>query len=296
MIYKGVFTAVATPFDQNDRVDYLALKKQLLKQVEAKVSGVVIAGSTGEGSSIEDHEYLELIEKSAEIIQKKIPIIAGVVGVSTNSVVRKIKILSSMNIDGIMCTVPHYIRPEQSGLYEHFKFISNASKFSLMIYLHPGRTGVNMSDDLIIKLSALDKIAAIKDCSSDMEKPLRLYNKINSSLTFLTGDDIKNLAYSANGGAGCVSVIANIVPKLCMRINSLVMDGDLNLARELHRKLSPLLAAIFSESNPIGIKFALSQLGYCDNRLILPLTSAREETQKKISSLLPDVMRLEENV
>lgn len=296
MIYKGVFTAVATPFDQNDRVDYLALKKQLLKQVEAKVSGVVIAGSTGEGSSIEDHEYLELIEKSAEIIQKRIPIIAGVVGVSTNSVVRKIKILSSMNIDGIMCTVPHYIRPEQSGLYEHFKFISNESKFSLMIYLHPGRTGVNMSDDLIIKLSTLEKIGAIKDCSSDMEKPLRLYNKINSPLTFLTGDDIKNLAYSANGGAGCVSVIANIVPKLCMRINSLLVGGDFNLARDLHNKLSPLLAAIFSESNPIGIKFALSHLGYCDNRLILPLTSAREETQKKISSLLPDVMKLEENV
>lgn len=296
MIYKGVFTAVATPFDQNDRVDYLALKKQLSKQIEAKVSGVVIAGSTGEGSSIEDHEYLELIEKSAEIIQKKIPVIAGVVGVSTNSVVKKIKILSSMNIDGIMCTVPHYIRPEQDGLYEHFKFISKSSKFPLMIYLHPGRTGVNMSDDLIIKLSTLEKISAVKDCSSDIEKPLRLYNKINSPLTFLTGDDIKNLAYSANGGVGCVSVIANIVPKLCMRINSLLIDGDLNLAKELHRKLSPLLAAIFSESNPIGIKFALSHLGYCDNRLILPLTSAREETQKKISSLLPDVMKLEENV
>lgn len=296
MIYKGVFTAVATPFDQNDRVDYLALKKQLSKQIEAKVSGVVIAGSTGEGSSIEDHEYLELIEKSAEIIQKKIPVIAGVVGVSTNSVVKKIKILSSMNIDGIMCTVPHYIRPEQDGLYEHFKFISKSSKFPLMIYLHPGRTGVNMSDDLIIKLSTLEKISAVKDCSSDIEKPLRLYNKINSPLTFLTGDDIKNLAYSANGGVGCVSVIANIVPKLCMRINSLLMEGNLNLAKELHRKLSPLLAAIFSESNPIGIKFALGHLGYCDNRLILPLTSAREETQKKISSLLPDVMKLEENV
>lgn len=296
MIYKGIFTAVATPFDQNDKVDYSALKKQLLKQVEAKVNGVVIAGSTGEGSSIEDHEYLELIEKSAEIIQKKIPVIAGVVGVSTNSVVQKIKTLSSMNIDGIMCTVPHYIRPEQDGLYEHFKFISNASKFPVMIYLHPGRTGVDMSDDLIIKLSTLEKIGAIKDCSSDMEKPLRLYNKIDSALTFLTGDDIKNLAYSANGGAGCVSVIANIVPKLCMRINSLLMDGDFNPARELHRKLTPLLTAIFSESNPIGIKSALSHLGYCDNRLILPLTSAKEETQNKIRSLLPEVMKLEENV
>ncbi len=296
MIYKGIFTAVATPFDHNYRVDYSALERQLLKQIEAKVSGIVIAGSTGEGSSIEDDEYLELIEKSAEIIQKKIPVIAGVVGVSTNSVVKKIKTLSSMNIDGIMCTVPHYIRPEQDGLYEHFKFISNASKVPLMIYLHPGRTGVNMSDDLIVKLSALEKIHAIKDCSSDLEKPLRLYHKTSGPLTFLTGDDIKNLAYSANGGAGCVSVVANIVPKLCMRINSLLVGGDFNAARELHKKLSPLLVAIFSESNPIGIKCALSLLGYCDDRLILPLTSAREETKMKINALLPEIMQLEENV
>lgn len=297
MIYKGIFTAVVTPFDKNNKVDYLTLEKLLIKQIEAKVNGVVIAGSTGEGSSLEDCEYVKLIEKSIAISQKKIPLIAAVVGVSTSSVIQKIKTLSSMNIDGIMCTVPHYVKPEQDGLYEHFKFINNASRYPLMIYLHPGRTGVNMSDDLIIKLSLLDNVRAIKDCSNDLTKPLRLSNKVRAdSLTFLTGDDGNNLAYSANGGKGCVSVIANIVPKLCMKINMLLASNDFNAAKSFYEKLVPLTLAIFSESNPIGIKCALSQLGYCEDRLILPLTSARKDTKAKISILLPEVMKLEDDV
>ncbi len=297
MIYKGIFTAIVTPFDKSNKVDYLTLEKLLLKQIEAKVNGVVIAGSTGEGSSLKDYEYIELIEKSLEIVQKKIPVIAGVVGVSTDSVVQKIKTLSSMSVDGIMCTTPHYIRPEQDGLYEHFKFINNASKYPLIIYLHPGRTGVNMSDDLIIRLSLLDKVQAIKDCSIDLEKPLRLSSKIDANLlTFLTGDDSNNLAYSANGGAGCVSVMANIVPKLCMKINALLVSNDFNAAKSFYEKLVPLTLAIFSESNPIGIKCALNQLGYCEDRLILPLTCAKQDTKKKISTLLPQVMKLEDDV
>ena len=296
MIFKGLLTALITPLDENDNIDFRALESLVERQVASGINGLVIAGSTGEGSSLSDEEYYELIKTVIDCSKGRIPIIAGVVGVSTASVCEKVSILSNMNIEGLMCTAPHYIRPEQEGLYQHFQAINNASTLPIMIYLHPGRTGCDMSDSTILKLAALDKIVALKDCSSDIEKPLRLLPRLSSTFVFLAGDDNRFLAYSAHGGVGCVSVIANIFPKLCKKIESLWNSGDLIKARELQQQLMPLMTAIFSESNPIGIKCAAHDLKLCGDKIRLPLTKAREDTRKKINELMLDVIGLEKDV
>ncbi len=296
MIFKGILTALITPFDENDHIDFKTLQPLVERQIDSGVNGLVIAGSTGEGSSLSDAEYYELIKTAIACSKGKIPIIAGTVGVSTASVCEKISILSSMGIDGIMCTAPHYIRPEQDGLYQHFQAINNASTVPIMIYLHPGRTGCDMSDDTIIRLSALDKIVALKDCSSDIEKPLRLLTQVNSPFVFLTGDDNRFLAYSAHGGVGCVSVMANIFPKICKKIESLWSSGNIDKARELQQNLMPFMSALFSESNPIGIKYAAHELKLCSDKIRLPLTKAREDTRRKVNDLMSQIVGLEKDV
>lgn len=296
MIFKGTLTALITPFDKNDKVDFRTLEPLIERQISAGIDGLVIAGSTGEGSSLSDHEYYELIKTAVDCSKGRISIIAGLVGVGTTTLCEKVSILSNMNIDGLMCTAPHYIRPEQEGLYQHFKKINEASLLPIMIYLHPGRTGCDMSDDTILKLAALDKIVALKDCSTDMEKPLRLLPLVNSSFSFLTGDDSRFLAYSANGGVGCVSVIANIFPKICKKIQILWDAGSTSKARELQQKLIPLMSAIFAESNPIGVKCAAHELMLCGDQIRLPLTKARDATRRKIIDSMSNLVSLEKNV
>ncbi len=296
MIFKGLLTALITPLDENDNIDFKTLEPLVERQIASRVNGLVIAGSTGEGSSLSDEEYYELIKAVIDYSKGRIPIIAGTVGVSTASVCEKVSVLSNMNIEGLMCTAPHYIRPEQEGLYQHFKAINNASTLPIMVYLHPGRTGCDMSDSTVLRLASLDKIVALKDCSGDIEKPLRLLPQLSSNFVFLAGDDNRFLAYSAHGGVGCVSVIANVFPKICKKIESLWNSGDLIKARELQQKLMPLMTVVFSESNPIGIKWVAHELGLCSDKIRLPLTKAREDTRRKINELMLDIIGLEKDV
>jgi 4-hydroxy-tetrahydrodipicolinate synthase len=296
MIFKGILTALITPLDENDNIDFRTLQPLIERQIASGINGLVVAGSTGEGSSLSDEEYYELIKTAIDCSKGRISIIASTVGVSTVSVCEKVSILSSMDINGLMCTVPHYIRPEQEGLYQHFQAINNASTLPIMIYLHPGRTSCDMSDNTIIRLSALDKIVALKDCSNDIEKPLRLLPQVSSTFVFLTGDDNRFLAYSAHGGVGCVSVIANIFPKLCKKIESAWSSGNFDKARELQQNLMPFMSALFSESNPIGIKYAAHELKLCSDKIRLPLTKAREDTRRKINDLMTEIVGLEKDV
>ncbi len=143
MIFKGILTALITPLDENDNIDFRTLEPLIERQIASGVNGLVVAGSTGEGSSLSDEEYYELIKTAIDCSKGRIPIIASTVGVSTASVCEKVSILSSMDINGLMCTAPHYIRPEQEGLYQHFKAINNASTLPIMIYLNPGRTEID---------------------------------------------------------------------------------------------------------------------------------------------------------
>ncbi|MFK7974243.1 MAG: 4-hydroxy-tetrahydrodipicolinate synthase [Rickettsiaceae bacterium] len=295
MMFQGTITALITPF-KNNKIDFSHLKKLVEYQIAAGIDGIVVGGSTGEGSSLLESEYYELISTAINYANGKIPIIAGVTGVHTVHVCRQIQLLTTMNISGIMCTAPHYIRPEQEGLYQHFKAIHDASSVPIMIYTHPGRTGCDMSDDVIIKLSKLPQIIAVKDASNDIEKPLRILPHVSKNFHFLTGDDSNTLAYLANGGVGCISVISNIVPKIAKRITTCCHSLSWDQARSLQISLMPILLAMRSESNPIGIKYAASLMGFCNNELRLPLTPACIDIMQKISPMIENLNKLENNV
>lgn len=295
MIFENILTALITPF-KNDRIDYSSLEKLIHRQIDAGIGTVIAGGSTGEGNSLSEDEYFDLIAKCVDFAGGNIQVVAGLAGVSTNYVCDKINQLSQLKIDGLMCTTPHYIKPEQEGLYRHFAAVSEISKVPIMVYINPGRTGCDLSDDIILKISAFEQIKAIKDCSNDLEKPLRLHGFVKEDLNFLTGDDSRLLAYSANGGKGCVSVLSNIFPKLCLKINQYCRLNDFKSALNLQQELMIIIGGIFSESNPIGIKCAAELLKLCDGEIRIPLTKANNSTARKIQNSLDQITVLENNV
>ena len=294
-MFKGVLTALITPFKDN-KLDLSALSNLLERQIDADVDGIVVGGSTGEGSSLSEAEYYELIKEAVKYNDKRVTIIAGLTAVSTFDAAQKVAQLCKLGVDGLMCTTPHYIRPEQEGIFLHYKAINDISSLPVMIYIHPGRTSCDLSDEILLKIANLENMVAVKDASSDLEKPLRILPQLSSDFYMLTGNDSSVLSYNANGGVGCVSVIANIFPKLCKKLDKLWHDGRITEALELQQKLIPLFSAIFAESNPIGIKYAAAKMNLCNDEIKLPLTPARKDTTKKIDQALLELMIMEKNV
>lgn len=294
MIFKGVLTALITPFLDN-KIDYPALYNLLDRQIAASVDGVVIGGSTGEGSSLTTDEYHELITAAVKYANKRIPIIAGVNAVSTQEAVAKVSALCKLGIDGLMCTAPHYIIPEQDGLILHYKAINEASTLPIMLYIHPPRTACDFSDETLLQIAEFEHIVSVKDATSDLEKPLRILPHL-TNFTMLTGNDPSMLSYNANGGSGCVSVIANILPKLCKQIDNFWRSGNISAALELQQKLVPFSLALCMEGNPIGVKHAATKMNLCSKEIRLPLTPAKQGSAKIINEALQGLITMENNV
>lgn len=284
-IFQGTITALITPLIE-DQIDFDSLKKLIDLQIESGIDGIIVGGSTGEGNSLTDDEYNALVKASCLHAAKKIPIIASISTVSTKSAIKKIKDIEAFGVSGLMCTVPHYIKPTQPGVIEHFMQIHDSSDLPIMIYVHPGRTGIDLKDDTIIQLSKLDRIVAIKDAGEDINRPLRLLVDIKDGFNMLTGNDENRIAYTSHGGSGCVSVISNLLPKKCKQLQDFLNGGQFAKALEMQKTFIHIFQAVFSEPNPIGIKYAASTLGLCSDETRLPLTKALLNTQKAIKKVL----------
>ena len=283
-IFKGLITAVITPF-KNNQLDLIALGKILEYQIEHNVDGVVIAGTTGEGSSLSQDEYKILLQSAIAIVQKRMPIIAGCCSSNTSVALDIALICQEVEVDGLMCTIPPYVKPTAEGIYQHIKTIHDAIGLPIMIYNTQSRTGVNIADENILRLADLPRVMALKDTGTDIERPLRLHpllKQIKQNFNLLTGDDPMALAYNAHGGVGCVSVAGNIVPELCKNLQICCERNDFATALTIHRQLFPLYQALFAETNPIPVKYAASHLGLCTEELRLPLVAASAETRKSI--------------
>jgi 4-hydroxy-tetrahydrodipicolinate synthase len=194
-------------------------------------------------------------------------------------------ICQEVGVDGLMCTIPPYVKPTTEGIYQHIKTIHDATSLPIMIYNTQSRTGVNISDENILRLADLPRVMALKDTGTDIERPLRLnplLKQIKQNFNLLTGDDPIALAYRAHGGVGCVSVAGNIVPKLCKNLQICCERNDFATALTIHQQLFPLYQALFAETNPMPVKYAASYLGLCTEELRLPLVAASTETRKSI--------------
>jgi 4-hydroxy-tetrahydrodipicolinate synthase len=299
-MFKGSIVAIVTPFSATNRggpasggqnlvVDEKKLRDLVDFQVKNGTSGIVPCGTTGESATLSFEEHERVIEIVIQQAKKRIPVIAGTGSNSTEEAIKLTKHAAKAGADASLQVSPYYNRPTQKGLYEHFKKIADSVEIPIILYNIAGRTGVNIEPETIAKLAQDCKnIVAVKEASGSLDQMSRIRQLSPKEFILISGDDSLTLPVLSIGGAGIISVVANIVPSETAELVSAFEKGDLKKARDLHFKLLPLVKAVFLETNPIPIKTAMGLLGMCEPDLRLPMCGMSEDNLNKLKMALKD--------
>tara|TARA_A100000164_G_scaffold356840_1_gene366847 strand:+ start:43 stop:915 length:873 start_codon:yes stop_codon:yes gene_type:complete len=290
-MFKGSIPAVITPFD-GDKVDYNSLVKVLNYLIDNGSHGLVPCGTTGESPTLSHEEHKKIIEETIRIADKRVPVIAGTGSNNTLEAIEYTEHARTSGADAALIVTPYYNKPTQSGLYKHFKTIADKTQIPIIIYNIPGRSIVDMSIETMNELSKIENIIGVKDATNDLFRPLLTRKKIQNNFCYLSGEDGTALAYLAQGGHGCISVTANVAPKLCSEMHSSWQEGNIFSAQEINLKLASLHNALFVESSPGPVKYAASLLGLCSEYTRLPLTNITDDTKKLVKSCLQELQLL----
>jgi len=285
MLFHSSYTALLTPFKDN-KVDYLSYRELIDFQINNGTHGLVPVGTTGESPTLSHDEHKKLIEVCIEQSNGRVPVIAGAGSNSTSEAVDFVKHACSAGADGLLVVTPYYNKPTQSGLLAHYNELIKHTSKPIIIYDIPGRSVIQMTDETMAKLAQDQFIVGVKDATADLTRPTRLQNVISDDFIQLSGEDGTALAYLAAGGHGCISVTANIAPKLLSRMHNAWRQGDINTAQEINKKLMPLHDALFCETSPGPLKYAASLLEICSSDARLPIVEIEEDSKLKVKNAL----------
>jgi 4-hydroxy-tetrahydrodipicolinate synthase len=290
-MFKGVFTAVVTPF-KGDKIDYDSYYAILDRQIQSNVTGIVPCGTTGESPTLSFEEHRELIKRTVEHVKGRKLVVAGTGSNSTAEAIYLTEKANEDGVDAILSVNPYYNKPTQEGLYRHFEEIAKISEKPIMLYNIPGRTAVNLLPETICRLAEHSKIVAVKEASGNLQQMAKLISLSGDELDILSGDDTLTLPLLSIGGVGVVSVVSNLFPNSVAKVVSLFQENKLAESKKLFYELFPVFTLAFCETNPIPLKAAMSWLGYCQNEVRLPMTplshSKDAEELKKEVFLLRD--------
>ena len=286
LIFKGVGTALITPTNEKG-IDYENLEKLIEFQIKEGVNSLIIAGTTGEGSTLNDKEHRDLLEFSMKKINHRVPMIAGTGSNDTNYACELAKFSCSIGVDGLLVVTPYYNKATQYGLVKMYTEIAKVSSVPIILYNVPSRTGVNIEPETYFELSKVDNIVGIKEANGNITKIIDAFKLVGDKLAIYSGNDDEIVPFLSMGGVGVISVLSNMLPKVTVEICDKFFNGDVKGSRELQLKYLPLIRCLFSEVNPIPIKSAMNKLGYCENFLRLPLTPM----DKKKEEIMFDEMK-----
>ncbi len=272
-MFKGSLVALVTPFDQHNRVDYAALERLIEFHVAEGSDGLVIAGTTGEAATLSRDEHIELLNRAVEMTAGRLPVIAGTGSNSTAQTSDLSLAVASSGIDAYLLVVPYYNKPVQEGIYQHFATIADALNKPVILYNVPGRTVADMLPATVARLAAHGNIMGIKEATGDIDRLRAIQDLVDDDFMLYSGDDFTVLPFIAQGGHGVVTVSGNVVPAAMAKLCALASAGDLQAAKSLDDTLQPLNSALFIESNPIPVKWAVSQMGLIESHMRLPLTA-----------------------
>ena len=281
MLFTGSYTALLTPF-RNGEVDYDSYRKLVDFQINNGTHGLVPVGTTGESPTLSHEEHKKVIEVCIDQANGRVPIIAGAGSNSTAEAIEFVKHACDVGADGLLVVTPYYNKPTQAGLFAHYTELANASSKPIIIYDIPGRSVIGMTDETMAQLAEHDLIVGVKDATADLGRPTRLLNVINEKFIQLSGEDGTALPYLAAGGHGCISVTANIAPKLLSRMHNAWQQGDIKTAQDINQKLMPLHDALFCETSPGPLKYAASLLNLCESDTRLPIVEIASESKKRV--------------
>lgn len=279
-MFKGSMPALITPFDTNGALDEKAFRALVEWQIAEGSHGLVPVGTTGESPTLSHDEHKRVVEICVEVANKRVPVIAGAGSNNTAESIDLAKHAESAGADGILVVTPYYNKPNQRGLKAHFGAIAKATSLPIIIYNIPGRSIIDMSVDTMSELfDQYENIVGLKDATGDLSRPSRQRHTVGKDFIQLSGEDMTAIGFNAQGGTGCISVTANVAPRLCAQMQEATLAGDYATAQEIQDKLIPLHHAMFVEPNPGAAKFALSLLGKCENIQRSPLVPIEAPTQ-----------------
>lgn len=285
-MFKGSLVALVTPFDGNNRVDYASLKRLIDFHVERGSSGLVIAGTTGESPTLRRSEHIELIGRSVEIAAGRIPIIAGTGSNSTSQSIELSLAVADPGLAAYMAVVPYYNKPTQEGLFQHYTAIADAIDKPLLMYNVPGRTVADLLPETIARLATHENIFGVKEATGNIERLKQIQDLVADDFMLYSGDDFTLRPFIEQGGHGVVTVSGNVAPRQVASLCELASAGKKEEARALDERLQPLNTALFIESNPIPVKWAVSQMGLMLPYIRLPLTPYSEQYHEEMRSAM----------
>lgn len=286
---KGSIPALVTPFNKNGGLDENGLRENVVFQIENGSSALVTVGTTGESPTVTPQEHKLINEIVIDEANGKVPVIAGAGSNSTHEAIEYATHAADCGADVSLQVSPYYNKPTQEGLYQHFKTIAEEVEIPVILYNIAGRTAVNIEPETILRLANIDNIIGVKEASGSIDQVSKiLFMTQHEDFILLSGDDSMTVPMMALGGVGVISVIANIVPKETAEIAKLCECGNFDKARELHYKLLPLVGAMFIETNPAPVKFAMNELGMAAGGLRLPLVFPSQENKEKIRGVMRD--------
>ncbi|WP_026959164.1 4-hydroxy-tetrahydrodipicolinate synthase [Aliagarivorans taiwanensis] len=285
-MFKGSIVALVTPF-RDGEVDYEAIKALVEWHVEQGTHAIVPVGTTGESPTLTHDEHVQVVKTVVEQAAGRVPVIAGAGSNNPVEAIEYTRQAQQAGADATLHVAGYYNRPKQPGLYQHFKMVHDATDIPIVVYNIPPRAVVDVEPETMAELAKLPRIVGVKDATGDLSRPLFERQLIDGEFCWLSGEDATAVAYNLSGGQGCISVTANVAPKLCAQMQQATLDGDYALAQSIQDKLIPLHQAMFAEPSPAGAKYAVSLLGKCQPECRLPVMELSEATKQCIT----DVMR-----
>ena len=283
-IFKGCATAIVTPFDRNDNINYDEFKKLVNFQIDNKINAIVVCGTTGESATLSKEEKEELIKYCVKIVNKRVPVIAGVGSNNTKTVIENEKFSEKIGVDGLLIVTPYYNKTTQNGLIEHYKSISDNTNLPIILYNVPSRTGLDIDPNTYFELSKIKNIVATKEAGSDISKILKIRNLCGDNLNIYSGNDDQIVPTLSLGGIGVISVLSNIMPRYTVEMINKYFNKENKEAENMQIEISNLIELLFKEVNPIPIKAALDMLGFEVGNPRLPLIECSESLKEKIKS------------
>ena len=287
-MFRGTFTALVTPF-RNGAIDVSAYEKLIETQIAAGITGIVAVGTTGESPTLSSEEREQVIRLAVTSAKKRCIVLAGTGSNSTHHAMADTKMAEKIGVSGALLVAPYYNKPSQEGLFRHFKTIANATSLPIMLYNIPGRCGVDIGTDTVVRLATeCRNIVSIKEASGSVERVSELRARLPEAFTILSGDDSLTLPFMSVGAVGVVSVASNLFPaEICALVRAFE-SGNMTEGGKLHGKLFPLFKALFIEPNPVPIKTALGWRGAISGECRLPLCEMTEANQVRLRKTLED--------
>lgn len=285
-MFTGSMTALITPF-LNGQLDEKAFASFVDWQIKEGTTALIPVGTTGESPTVSHDEHRRVVEVCVEVTAGRVPVMAGAGSNSTAEAIDMAKFAQKTGAQAVLCVAPYYNKPNQEGLFQHYKAIADAIDIDVYMYNIPGRSIIDISIETMMRLrDACSNIAGVKDATADMGRASLQRHHLGTDFVQVSGEDMTALGFNAHGGVGCISVTSNVAPALCAQMQKASLAGDYAAALEIQDKLTPLHRALFLEPNPAGVKYAAQRLDLCSSELRLPLTPVSAAAAAEIDAAM----------